>query len=80
MDQVVQDVVGMLKMSVKSFERAFRILDTQTKSDIKLNGDMRMYVDNCRTFVTGLLEWALVSARYKMSLYLKHDGSVPVPL
>jgi hypothetical protein len=80
MGHVVVDIISILKESVKKFERAFKMLEGQTSLDSKLDNDMKAFVDNCRTWVTGLLEWTLTSERYKMYQYLHQDGSVVVPL
>ncbi|KJZ71670.1 hypothetical protein HIM_08931 [Hirsutella minnesotensis 3608] len=80
MDLVVSDIMGMLEASRESFEKAFRVLDAKTKNNEQLNNDMRVCVGNCRTFVTGLIEWSLRSGRYKMYRYLQKDGSVDITL
>ncbi|KJZ69157.1 hypothetical protein HIM_11458 [Hirsutella minnesotensis 3608] len=80
MEHVVNGIMAMLAKSKENFEGAFKVLDSRTKTDSEVNHSVKVYVDNCRTYVTGLLEWTVVSNRYKMSQYMQQDGSSIVSL
>lgn len=70
----------MLGDSMKAFEKAAEDLYSQTKHDAELDRSLRACIDSHCHFVTGLIEWTLTSARYRMDDYIQKDGSFVIPL
>lgn len=80
LDKAVHKLLNMMDESIKAFDEAASTLDAKTKSDKALNQALWACIDSRREFVTGLIEWTLVSARYRMDKFMQEDGSVIIPL
>jgi hypothetical protein len=76
LDDVVDEILGMLDTSIQSFEDAFSALDRRTKGDPTLNTNLRLCVDFARTEVMAVPEWTIVSGRYHVPQHSQKDGSV----
>lgn len=80
LDAIMADFEALFAKSVASYDDAYRQLDERTQGDGRVNEDLRTYVRDCRRFVTGLLEWSLMTKRYGMKSCLQADGSALVCL
>lgn len=80
LDTVMDDFETLFASSVANFDKAYHKLDKRTQGNDSLNKELRTYVRDCRRFVTGLLEWSLMTKRYGMQSCLQPDGSALVCL
>ncbi|KAK2606431.1 hypothetical protein QQS21_003124 [Conoideocrella luteorostrata] len=78
--QSVKALLDLLDESKTAFNKAVESLEKQVERDAELGKNLRACIDTHRHFVTGLIEWTLTSARYKMDKYLQKDGSFIIPL
>ena len=75
-DSIISRIMEKLQASHASFEESYSILHNQTKHDESLNSDLKVCMDNDRTYVTGLIQWSLESRRYNRSWEFLSNGSV----
>jgi hypothetical protein len=79
-EAIMDEFADMFARSVAGFEKAYQVLDEQTKHEGKLNADLASYVRGCQRIVTGLLQWSLMTPRYQIAACLQEDGSAIVSL
>ncbi|KAI0180222.1 terpenoid synthase [Hypoxylon sp. FL1284] len=80
LDAVSHDVEVALRESVRRFEEAATSLGETTSDDAKLSKEVQSFVNWCRHFITGVLQWSLESRRYGMAECLQEDGSLNIVL
>lgn len=80
MEEAVGTLLKMLDDSMKAFDQAAADLHSKTQQDEGLDKSLRACIDSHCHFVTGLIEWTLTSARYRMDDYMQKDGSFVIPL
>lgn len=79
LSDIMHELVQQMRASMASLDSAHELLRRKIKDDTALDNDLRVYVDNCRTAVTGFNDWTLASKRYGLREYLQEDGSLIIP-
>ncbi|CAI6094629.1 unnamed protein product [Clonostachys chloroleuca] len=80
LDERMDELITMICVSVQKFEEALRNLDAATGEDRTLHNSLHVYADNCRTLVTGLIEWSKKTRRYSLGQYEVRGGGFKIPL
>ncbi|KAH8647233.1 isoprenoid synthase domain-containing protein [Xylariales sp. PMI_506] len=79
-DKVTEELMTMLRDSMAQFELAAKQLTEMTASEEALQKDASEFVEWCRYFITGVLDWSLASRRYGMAKCLNQDESLDIIL
>lgn len=80
LDAVTDQLMDLLKNSTTKFELAAVSLIKLTTDDSKAREDTAAFIEWCRYFITGVLDWSLKSRRYGMAQCVQNDQSVDVVL
>ncbi|VUC25775.1 unnamed protein product [Clonostachys rosea] len=80
LDECMEELTTMICVSVQKFEEALCNLDAATGEDRTLHNSLHVYADNCRTLVTGLIEWSKKTRRYSLDQYEVRGGGFKIPL
>lgn len=76
----MDELTTMICVLVQKFEEGLRNLDAATGEDCTLHNSLHVYADNCRTLVTGLIEWSKKTRRYSLGQYEVRGGGFKIPL
>ncbi|KAJ5613855.1 terpene synthase family metal binding domain-containing protein [Penicillium herquei] len=76
---VMRTIEGMLKSSVSNFDEAAIRIEARVAGS-EYAHHMQRYLDICRTTVTGLLTWSMLTKRYGLLQHRKSDGSIKYTL
>uniref|UniRef100_A0A8H7TQZ5 Terpene synthase n=1 Tax=Bionectria ochroleuca TaxID=29856 RepID=A0A8H7TQZ5_BIOOC len=80
LDECIDELTTMICVSVQKFEEVLCNLDAATGEDRTLHNSLHVYADNCRTLVTGLIEWSKKTRRYSLGQYEVRGGGFKIPL
>jgi hypothetical protein len=70
--------MAILQASMARFEVAAISLGEMTVGQDKLTADTQAFIEWCRYFITGVLDWSLASRRYGMAKCLQEDGTLDI--